>query len=234
MTNIDEFYHKECDKIDANCIDAYLELELDEDDPSKLIIKSPWSQDDDGEYLWLDLTPAIKDGETVTHMYLSPEDTPVALAFDTEDGTQDCINGEDLSRIIYLTKLADVDQTATWEPGDTVYYDGVKFVTFNLGTLNSTVNDYIASNNQAINVINGRLTTLEGVVQRLSDAITALTNRIEALEALTTPPTGAPAGVKIAFGNINVYGDSSNTNLKTSGIYTHNPNTDIINDEMFA
>lgn len=23
MTNIDEFYHKDCDKIDSNCVNAY-------------------------------------------------------------------------------------------------------------------------------------------------------------------------------------------------------------------
>ena len=40
MTNIDSFYRKECDKIDAaRCVDAYLKLKLDEENPVNLILE---------------------------------------------------------------------------------------------------------------------------------------------------------------------------------------------------
>ena len=45
MTNIDEFYRKECQKIDANCIDAYVDYHLDDENPTNLCVETSWGGD---------------------------------------------------------------------------------------------------------------------------------------------------------------------------------------------
>ena len=45
MTNIDEFYHKDCEKIDANCINAYVDYHLDEENPAGLCVNTSWGGD---------------------------------------------------------------------------------------------------------------------------------------------------------------------------------------------
>ena len=92
MTSKDSYYQKECNKVDASCVNAYQKLKLDDQDPSKLILESSW---DDTE---VDLEPAVKNAETLTHLHLSPESTPEALQYDPERGEPDCIHGDDLSR----------------------------------------------------------------------------------------------------------------------------------------
>ena len=64
MTSSDDYYRKECAKIDARDVNAYLEFKLDDRDPSKLILENPWGDTS------IDLTPAVKDAETVTHLSL--------------------------------------------------------------------------------------------------------------------------------------------------------------------
>ena len=113
MTSIDEFYRKECEKIDASDVNAYLELRLDDQDPTKLILDSSWGETS------VNLTDAVKAAETVTHLSLVPDcDEPTSLQYDPERGDPDCITGDDLSRIISMTKLKDVDQNTPPTNGD--------------------------------------------------------------------------------------------------------------------
>lgn len=135
MTNKDSFYQKECNKIDASCINAYLELKLDDQDPSKLILDHSWGETS------VDLEPAVKNAETVTHMYLSPAENPVALQYDPERGEPDCINGDDLSRIISLSLLKDVDQVTRPTNGDVLIYRDGKWYTFNLTAALKAITD---------------------------------------------------------------------------------------------
>ena len=94
MTTIDSFYKKECDLIDAQKVNAYIEAYLDNEDPTKLVIKTPWND------LVIDLTPAVKAAETVTHLTLDPADDPTHLRYDNEAGQSECISGEDLANLI--------------------------------------------------------------------------------------------------------------------------------------
>ena len=66
MSTVADFNRIEnCDKIDPNCIDAYAELTLT---GSVLCLKTSW-----GEYCE-DLAPIVKENETCTTLYLSPEE----------------------------------------------------------------------------------------------------------------------------------------------------------------
>lgn len=193
MTSKDSYYQKECNKIDASCINAYLELKLYDQDPSKLILENPWNDTS------VDLEPAVKDAETVTHMYLSPEEDPVALQYDPERGEPDCIHGDDLSRIISLSLLKDVDQVTAPTNGDVLIYRDGKWYTFNL-----------------------------------TAALTAITNRLDTIEQIIERPEGIPNNTRLAWGNINLYSDYTNTNNRNWGFYTHSTSSNIPNDEYFA
>lgn len=204
-TNSKEYHYKDCEKIDGRMVNAYIDSYLDKENPVLLHIDSTW-----GENI-VDLTDAVKAAETITNMELGSN----AIEYFAEDGHVDCIYGDDLSRIISMQYLKDVQQGDTLEDGDVYMYDGNKnlFVKFNLG-------DYIDNTTTAIDNLNA--------------IINALRSRVTTLETKLTPPDNAPADVKVAFGNINVYGDYTNANLKTSGVYTHDPTITIANDQYFA
>lgn len=217
MMNIDSFNGKECDKIDAKCINAYVDFGLDRDNPTGVYLDTPWGE------IKLDLKSIVKAGETVTTMYLAPEDDPNCLVFDREDGQSDCITGDELSRIISLTKLKDVDQNTAPAPGDVYIYgtDG-KFHTFNLS-------QYIADTGTTINNMNA-------AIQNLQNKINEIYNR-------WSLPYGVPDDAKIMLGNINLYSDTNavvnssgvaTTLDKSHGIYGHDLTTDKPQDELFG
>lgn len=215
-TPITDFYRKECDLIDPSKINAYLEIKVDEEDPSTIVLDTSWGETK------IDLAPIVKANETVTTLYLSPEDDPNCLVFEREDGEKDCISGDDLSRIISMTKLKDVDQNTNPTTGDVFIYDGTTktFKTFNLG-------DFVSSYNTQLGNLIQRISTLEGNVSNL---IQNVNNILDML----TKPEGIPNDAVITWGNINLYSDNTNNNVKTSGLYTHNPSTNRSNDEYFA
>lgn len=217
LSNVDFFNNKECNKIDPQCINAYFEYDLDPDNPTNLKIDTPWGGKS------LDLTSIVKAAETVTTLYIGPEDDPSCLIFEREDGQSDCIHGDDLSRIISMTKLKDVDQDTAPTPGD-VYIYGVdgKFHTFNLG-------DYIENMNTTINNMNA--------------AITGIQNKVNEMYNRWALPNGVPDDAKIMVGNINLYSDTNavvntsgvaTTLDKSHGIYGHHLNVDKAQDELFG
>lgn len=204
-TMANAFNYKDCEKIDGRMVNAYIDSYLDNENPVLLHIDSTW-----GENV-VDLTDAVKAAETITHMELASN----AIEYFGEDGHVDCIYGDDLSRIISMKYLKDVQQGDTLVDGDIYMYDGNKnlFVKFNLQGYMNDIGDTITNLNGIINNLRSRVTTLE---------------------TLLTPPDNAPTDVKVAWGNINVYGDYTNANLKTSGVYTHDPTITIANDQYFA
>lgn len=209
MTAITDFYHKECEKIDPSMVNAYLELKLDPMNPTGIILDSSWGESP------IDLESIVKAGETKTYLHLDPSDNPEYLEYDGEDGVPQCIHGDDLSKIISLKYLKDVDSTTPPADGDVYMYDGDTntFKTFNLkevlGDVQSTLNNY----RNRIHNLEARMTTVEHLLVK---------------------PEGAPSDVSVTWGNINLYSDSTNNNVKTSGFYTHNPSTEKTNDEYFA
>lgn len=205
VTKSTEFNYKDCEKIDGRKVNAYIDAHLDPENVVDLVIETTW-----GDSI-VDLTDAVKAAETITHMELASN----AIEYFGEDGHVDCIYGDDLSRIISMKYLKDVQQGDTLADGDVYMYDGNKnlFVKFNLQGYMNDIGDTI--------------TNLNGIINNLR-------SRVITLETKLTPPENAPSDIKVAFGNINVYGDYTNANLKTSGIYTHDPTQTIANDQYFA
>lgn len=212
MTNIDEFYHKDCEKIDANCVNAYVDYHLDEENPAGLCVNTSWGGD------CLDLTSIVKAAETVTSLELTPTENPTCLTFNREDGQADCIQGDDLSRIISMTKLKDVDQTTVPVNGDVYMYNNGKFYTFNL-------QQYM---NDTANTINN---------------MQAAIRQLQVLLNYWQVPEDLPANAKIMLGNINLYSDTNaviNSNgtvqslNKNNGIYGHDLDIDRAQDEIFG
>ncbi len=129
MTDIKEYFTKGCPKMDASAISAFHELSLGDQHPEELTLTTSWDE------TTVDLTPAVKAAETTTHMHLSPNgegETPTALQFDGEHGSVDCISGDDLSGIISLSKLKDVEPGRTFRNGDVLMYNNGKWVAYNL------------------------------------------------------------------------------------------------------
>lgn len=263
MTCSSDFFQKDCEQIDAKCVNAFTEISLNPDEPTLLTESSSWND------TTVDLTPAVKAAETLTTLKLAPEANPQYLEYIGEDGEPQCIHGDDLSRIISMTKLKDVDQNTPPVTGDVYIYNGSKFVTFNLTQAINNLNNLITglgnrisgleaitdNHTNQINDLRSRMTTAETNItnlgNRMSTAegnitnlttrmgtaegnITNLQGRVSTIETTLTPPAHAPAGIKVAWGNINLYSDNTNTGLKTSGLYTHDLNTNITNDERFS
>ena len=204
MTLSTEYNYKDCEKIDGRMVNAYIDARLNVENPVELVIESTWGDS------FVDLTDAVKAAETVTYMELGSN----AIQYVGEDGHVDCIYGDDLSRIISMHLLKDVDQNTAPTDGDVYLYDGNTntFKTFNLQQFMDSVGDNVTNLNAQIN---------------------ALKNRVTNLEQLLTKPANIPSDAKVAWGNINVYTDYTGADLKTSGIYTHDPTINKTNDAFF-
>lgn len=208
--------YEPCEKIDPCEVNAYVSLKLDPENPTGVILDSSWGE------VPVDLKSIVKAGETITRLELAPENNPTVVRYFREDGGIDCITGDDLSRIISMKLLKDVDQSTVPMDGDVYQYDGTTnlFEPFDLKTALSDINTFI-----------GRL---QQSIVNLQNQITAIDGRVTAIETKLTPPADAPSGVGVVFGNINVYGDKdytgSNTLNKNHGLYTHTLATDMLDD----
>lgn len=222
MSTIEDFNRiDDCNKIDPLCIDAYTDFELDPDNEAGLCLHTPWGGD------CLDLTSIVKAAETCTTLYLSPEDNPNCLVYEPEEkcGGNICIHGDDLSRIISMTKLKDVDQSTQIGDGNVYVY-------------NSTTGKF-----EPYNLVQ-QITNINTAIQNINAAITNLQGRVSSLEEKLTPPADAPANVKVVFGNINDYSDPNvvinegsgtvTTLDKTHGLYTHTLASNAYGDEIFG
>lgn len=236
-TNIDEFNINDCNKTDPNCINAYVDFHLDSDDPTGLCLDTSWG----GECL--DLEGIVKAGETVTTLHLSPEEDPNCLEYEREDGQSDCIHGDDLSRIISMTKLKDVDQDNLPSNGDVYMYEDGVFTPFDLQTFVDNTNTAFSNLRAAITNLTNRVSTLENKMTAVENRLTAIENQIGPIVNRWELPAGVPNDAKIILGNINLYSDTgavinssgSATSLnKNHGFYGHSLNTDIAQDEIFG
>ena len=212
----------DCDKIDPDCIDAFYEFTYDPDnDPTVLCSQSSWGGD------CIDLTELVKTAESCTTLYLSPEEDPNCLVYEPEDkcGDNICIHGDDLSRIISMQYLKDVDQEAA-SPSDGIVYmfDGTTnlFEPYDLKTA---------------------ITNINTAIQNINAAISNLQNRVLAIEAAIAPPAGTPSDARILHGNINIYSDYNATvnssGVATSlnknhGVYRHSLSEDKAYDELMG
>lgn len=222
MTNIDEFNINECKKIDPNCINAYVDFHLDPDSETGICLDTSWG----GECL--DLESIVKAGETCTSLYLSPEENPNCLVYEGECENY-CINGDDLSRIISMTKLKDVDQDTPPSNGDVYMYRNGKFYTFDLQTF--------------VNNTGAQIQSLQNTVQNLLDRVNTLETQVRPIVNRFEEFTNVPSNAKIMLGNINLYSDTNAvvngsgtaTSLdKSHGIYGHALNQDKAQDELFG
>lgn len=212
MTSIDEFNHGECCKTDANCVNAYTDFHLDPENPAGLCLETSWGGD------CLDLTSIVKAAETVTTLHLSPAEDPNCLEFEREDGQSDCITGDELSRIISMTKLKDVDQGTAPVNGDVYMYNNGKWYPFNL-------QQYMDNTAQTI------------------DNMQAAIRQLQVLLDYWQVPRDLPSDAKIMLGNINLISDYNATVNssgvatsmdKSHGIYGHNLDVDSPYDELFG
>lgn len=224
LTNIDYFNRRDCEKIDANCVNAYVDFKLDPENPTGICLDTSWGGD------CLDLTNIVKEAETCTSLYLSPAENPNCLVYEGECETF-CIEGEDLARIIPMQKLKDVDQTKPVDGGDVYIFnrETQKFEPFDL-------QQYI--DNTAVD-----LTQLWAAINNLRGRVTTIENQIAPIINRWQLPEGVPDDAKILLGNINIYSDTNAqissagavTSLdKSHGVYGHSLNTDMLDDEIFG
>lgn len=218
MSTITDFNRiDDCNKIDPLCINAYTDFGFDPDSDTGICLHTSWGG------ACLDLTNIVKNAETCTTLYLSPEEDPNCLVYEPECGDNICIHGDDLSKIISMKHLKDVNGDELYD-GAVYMYNGTTkmFEPFDLKT---------ALNNLSTNV------------QNLSASLSNYVNRVVALEETLKPPVDAPEGVKVVFGNTNIYADTSavvdssgvaTTLDKTHGLYSHTLATDTYGDEIFG
>lgn len=220
MSTIADFNRiEDCDKIDPLCIDAYVDFEFDPDNETGICLHTPWGGG------CLDLEDIVKAAETCTTLYLSPDTNPNCLVYEPECGDNICIHGDDLSRIISMQYLKDVDQTTPPSDGIVYMYNGTThmFEPFDL---------------------KGALYNIGVDIQNINSAITNHGNRISALELKLTPPADAPSDVKVVFGTVNAYydpnvviseGSGTVTTLdKNHGLYTHTLASNAYGDSIFG
>lgn len=220
MSTINDFNKiEDCDKLDPLCIDAFSSLTLDED--GILCVETSWDKQ------CIDLAQAVKDYESCTSLYLSPEENPNCLVYEKEErcGDNDCIDGDDLSRIISMTKLKDVDQSTQIGDGNVYVY-------------NSTTGKF-----EPYNLVQ-QITNINTAIQNIQQTLANHESRLQVIEEKLTPPADAPANVKVVFGNINDYSDPNvvinegsgtvTTLDKTHGLYTHLLADNAYGDEIFG
>lgn len=222
MSTIYDFNRiEDCDKIDPLCIDAYAEFGFDPDNETGICLHTSWGG------ACLDLTEIVKNAESCTTLYLSPDENPNCLVYEPEEkcGDNICIHGDDLSRIISMQYLKDVSQENPPSDGIVYMYNSETnlFEPYDLKTT-------ITNINTALQNINATLANHEG--------------RLHNIELMLTPPADAPDNVKVVFGNINEYSDPNvvisegsgtvTTLDKTHGLYTHTLASNAYGDEIFG
>lgn len=252
MTSVDELQQCPCERLDPLSIDAYVKHYLDPLNNTRLVLESPWGESD------VDLTPAIKAGETITHLFLTPVGNPAALQYNREDylreGAEndgaDCIEGDDLSRIISMRYLKDVSQDTPPRGGDVYMYDEVTnvFRTFNLQAfvdktesrldkLEGDVADLqrgLADVNAKIDMTGSRIDTTQQIVNKFINDVearlVAIENRLTNIESVIAKPSWAPSSASLVWGTIN---NTYAADVNNKGLYSHNPSSNVVGDERF-
>ena len=219
MSTITDFNRiEDCDKIDALCVDSYTDFDFDPTNDTSICLHTPWGGN------CLDLTDIVKNAETCTTLYLSPEEDPNCLVYEPECGDNICIHGDDLSRIISMTKLKDVNQSKPIGNGEVYIF-------------NSSTGEFEPYD------ITTAINNLNTITQNLNAAIENWQNRMLAVEAKLVPPDNTPADARVLFGNINILSDynavvdssgNATTLDRTHGVYGHDANQDLPYDELMG
>lgn len=222
MSTIADFNRiDDCNKIDPECIDAYVDFELDPDSDTGICLHTSWGGG------CLDLTEIVKNAESCTTLYLSPDDDPNCLVYEPEEkcGDNICIHGDDLSRIISMQYLKDVTQEVS--PSDGIVY-----------MYNSETNLFEPYD------LKTTITNINTAIQNINATLSNHENRLHAIELKLTPPADAPDDVKVVFGTVNAYydptvqineGSGTITSLdKTHGLYTHTLASNAYGDSVFG
>lgn len=214
--------YKECDKMDACLVNAYTNIALDPANPTGIILDTSWNT------IKLDLKSIVKAGETITHMELVPEDNPTAIRYTRESGEIDCITGDELSRIVSMQLLKDVDQNQALENGDVYVYNSntALFEPYGVVTAINDINTYLGR-------LQASITNLQNQINGLSTRLTTLENTVSDITGII-PFWPSDKTTKVARGQINLISDPTNTNDKTYGLFTHDKNTDQFADEYFS
>lgn len=199
----DIIHYNPCCKIDAADIDAWFGLYLDEDNLSHLWYDTPWGKD------YVDLKPALEAAMVAGKLELYPEQNPNSLRY-VKGSAYDEILGEDLSRIVWMRHLKDVEQGEKLTDGDVYMYDATTelFRAFNLTSVlnafDSRINDLDARvsaleiNYQSFNSL------LEGIESTLAD----FEARIKTLEeGGIIPPSPGPEPEITPYGFL-IYNDN--------------------------
>lgn len=237
-TPIEEFNTNPCEKIPGREVAAYFDLWLDDLVNTDLHWDCTWGEGT------VDLTPAIKAGETVTNLEISndDDDIPTYLRFNREDEGADCIHGADLSRIIYLQHLKDVSQASAPRDGDVYQFNRETnlFEPFALKSFVVSITNRVTQAEHNINTNQGDINTLKEDMRvakidiaNLKDRMRAVEDRLDAIEAII-PFWPADKTMMLVRGTINAYADVSNSGSKTDGLFTHDKNTNKRNDLMFS
>lgn len=222
MSTIADFNRiDDCDKIDPLCIDAYVDFDFDPESDTGICLHTPWGGN------CLDLTEIVKNAESCTTLYLSPEEDPNCLVYVPEEkcGDNICIHGDDLSRIISMQYLKDVTQ-------ETAPSDGIVYM------YNSETNLFEPYD------LKTAITNINTAIQNINATLSNHENRLHQIELKLTPPADAPDNVKVVFGNINDYSDPNvvisegsgtvTTLDKTHGLYSHTLASNAYGDEIFG
>lgn len=214
--------YRECDKMDACLVNAYTNIALDPANPTGIILDTSWNT------IKLDLKSIVKAGETITKLELVPENNPTAIRYMREDGTYDCITGDELSRLVSMKLLKDVDQTKTLEGGDVYVYNSTTnlFEPYGVVTAINDLNTYLGRLQAAI-------TNLQNQINAIDARVTTLETKMSDIESII-PFWPTDKTTKVARGQINIISDPTNTNDKTYGLFTHDKATDQYADEYFS
>lgn len=219
MTSIDEFPNTNpCCKQDPGTIDAYFNLQLTPTESTCLTLDNSWGPTS------VDLEPAIKAGETITHLLLNDS----ALQYNREDygrtgaenGGIDCIKGDNLSKIISMKYLKDVGGNVPIE-GDVYMFNSAanQFQPYNLQTFIDQTNASIATLNSQVGELQAGLNNANA---RIDAAINDYNTKIDNLQSQITANTNAISALQTTVNNLqsdyNAF--KTNTNNRLSAIET--------------
>lgn len=210
----------DCDKIDPMCIDAYAEFDFDPESNTGICLHTSWGGN------CLDLTSIVKAAETCTTLYLSPDENPNCLVYEPEEkcGDNICIHGDDLSRIISMQYLKDVDQSTP--PSDGIVY-----------MYNSQTNLFEPYD------LKTTITNINTAIQNINQTLANHEHRLQVIEEKLTPPANTPSDARVLFGNINILSDynavvndqgTATTLNRAHGVYGHDANQDLAYDELMG
>lgn len=235
MSNINELNQCLCDKLDAKCVDGFVELNIPVDAPDTLELDSSWGTSD------VSLAPIVQAAQTVTSLEL----TESALQYNAENDNIDCINGDQLSGIVSLSKLKDV--SGTLGDGEAYVWNATQgvfepFQVRGTGTASdiATLQTQVASLQTQANSLQTAVTQLQEAVAGLSSESAAITElqsqvatlqaSVSALQTATAKPSYAPTNAVPVWGTINVM----TPEYTDAGLYTHDPTTNVSGDMEFA